>query len=146
MKCCTKCGTNKPHEDFHKNKRMSDGLQTQCKECHRSVKLAWQSRNKEKASSYVSEWGKRHPERSYAKRVSRRKYERQSIPLWYEKEAVANVYKKAAEFGFQVDHIVPLKGRSVCGLHCWANLQLLDKSLNASKGNRDWPDNPNSGI
>lgn len=142
MKCCNKCGLDKPHTEFHKNKRMSDGLQVQCKDCHRQFKLSWQSRNKDKASAYVSEWSKNHPERSFAKRVLRRKHEKQSIPVWFETESVATVYRKAAEFGFEVDHIVPLKGKNVCGLHCLSNLQLLDKSLNSSKGNREWPDMP----
>jgi predicted CoA-binding protein len=47
------------------------------------------------------------------------------------------------EHSLDVDHIIPLnpKDQSVCGLHCWANLQILDKSLNLIKGSKyqtDW--------
>lgn len=66
----------------------------------------------------------------------------QAIPLWFEKDLVEKVYSKAKDWGFQVDHIVPLQGKTVCGLHCWANLQLLDKDINLSKCNRHWPDMP----
>jgi hypothetical protein len=34
------------------------------------------------------------------------------------------------------------KSKKVCGLHCWANLQLLDPMINVIKSNRYWPDMP----
>lgn len=42
-----------------------------------------------------------------------------------------------------VDHIIPINPRdtSVCGLHCWDNLQLLDRNLNSEKHDnytKDW--------
>lgn len=71
------------------------------------------------------------------------------IPGWCERDLIKQLYTKRDELNtlwnttLQVDHIIPLnpKDDSVCGLHCWANLQLLDAPLNNSKGDMyetDW--------
>jgi hypothetical protein len=172
MKCCTRCGHEKPLIDFHKNKASKDGHQNTCKACYTekakarylekkdhilSVSREWAVKNREKRREssrkryaenpqkhceYASAWKKKNRQRATLWQLQRHAAQRGATPPWFEKEAVANVYEKASEFGFQVDHIVPLKGKTVCGLHCWANLQLLDPLLNNIKGNREWPDMP----
>ncbi len=79
----------------------------------------------------VCAWGQKH-----------RSLKLQATPSWYEKDKVELIYIKAKEWSkilgceLQVDHIVPLNSKLVCGLHCWSNLQLLDKPINGSKRNK----------
>ena len=57
-------------------------------------------------------------------------------PSWANREKMNSIYKEARILGLEVDHILPLQGKTVCGLHVETNLQLLTKTENLKKGNR----------
>lgn len=61
--------------------------------------------------------------------------------LWMTKEAyaLAKIREKIFGFKWHVDHIVPLQGKTVSGLHVPWNLQVIPEKVNYQKGNR-WQD------
>jgi hypothetical protein len=59
---------------------------------------------------------------------------RRIVP-WTEKEAIDTFYHNCP-IGYHVDHILPLQGKEVSGLHVLANLQYLPARDNMSKGNK----------
>ena len=62
----------------------------------------------------------------------------QRIPVWMTKDELNMMrlfYIKCPQ-GFDVDHIVPLQGRNVSGLHVLSNLQYLTKEENGRKANK----------
>ena len=73
---------------------------------------------------------------------------KQAAVQWADIEKILLFYVerdlKTEETGIlhQVDHIVPIKNPTVCGLHNEFNLQVIPKLENLSKGNRTWPDKP----
>jgi len=59
-----------------------------------------------------------------------------AIPSWADLDEIKNVYLEAKHFGYHVDHIIPLQGKTVCGLHVWENLQVIPPAENLKKSNK----------
>lgn len=99
-------------------------------------------KNKEKVRQYYDRWRKANPEKCILLSSEYLKRRTLAKPLWYEPDKVKQLYLKRDElsklWGIQlhVDHVVPLQGKNVCGLHCWDNLQLLEASINLKKYNK----------
>jgi len=100
----------------------------------------YHNENKEIANAACRNWLKNNPDKSAYSSRRRRKLLERATPPWYEKDLIKQLYLKRNELSetwgmeLHVDHIIPLQGKNVSGLHCWDNLQLLEKSLNLSKG------------
>jgi len=97
-------------------------------------------KNREKRIAQAQDWAKNNHSKRTSIFANYKATKLKATPAWFERKQIEKVYKEARKYGFHVDHIVPLQSKTVCGLHCWHNLQLLNASINCSKGNYHWPD------
>jgi len=84
-------------------------------------------------------WRLKNPERHAANNRHQASLRRarlaQACPAWVDRAALRAVYLNCPD-DQQVDHIVPLKGRRVCGLHVPWNLRYVTKRRNLKKSNK----------
>lgn len=104
------------------------------KENKRCVK--WKNENKDHIAQYQVDYRKTEHGRGMANfhNSKRRCKKLNATPKWSESELILEFYKNCPE-GYTVDHIIPLQGKNVSGLHVIGNLQYLTKSENSKKGN-----------
>ena len=128
---CKQCATLKGKEWAEKNREKS-----------RLCKSKWQLNNTLKKAKSQRKWMDSNPFAHTAKEAKRRATTLNATPKWADLKAIKTEYQLAkwcsdvtGEF-YHVDHIVPLKGKTVCGLHVHWNLQVLPAKINLQKGNR----------
>jgi hypothetical protein len=95
----------------------------------------WVSQNREKVNKYTSNWRKTNPGKANSYTQERRARKLQRTPSWSETADIREYYSDCPG-GYHVDHVIPLAGKTVCGLHVLANLQYLTALDNLRKSNK----------
>lgn len=75
------------------------------------------------------------------RRAKQRAARLQRVPTWADTEEIRKIYEACAEKCrrtgrlYEVDHIIPLLGNMVSGLHVAANLRIVPRRVNREKRN-----------
>jgi 5-methylcytosine-specific restriction endonuclease McrA len=78
--------------------------------------------------------------RQYA--IEKQSRVKHATPFWGDKEKIKEIYVNAAKLTkltgipHEVDHIIPLTNKIVCGLHNEFNLRIISRQENRSKRNK----------
>lgn len=125
----------------------------QNKERFKAYYAEWKEKNKDKLAANRARWAAKHPEKlkeskkAYERRnpkmrkgasARRRARRAKARPRWLSKEARTQIalFYRNCPVRYHVDHIIPLQGKNVCGLHVPWNLQYLLATENLRKGSK----------
>ena len=131
-KICKTCRLTLAVGLFYKTRhgRNGDGRMPHCKKC-------WNEKSKQTRLRMFDYYNQYHS--------ARRSVFRKATPAWLTKEQqdeINDCYWRARDCSlvtgepYEVDHVIPIKGRGVCGLHVPWNLQLLPMTVNRVKSNK----------
>jgi bifunctional N-acetylglucosamine-1-phosphate-uridyltransferase/glucosamine-1-phosphate-acetyltransferase GlmU-like protein len=137
---CKECSRKKQNEKYAKNherkNKSRNGLSTQNPAEYSKI---WTSENKELASSYYKKYRKNNAPKVRATNMDQYTKRRNRNLDWLNqahKAEIEGMYFFCQVFkDFQVDHIVPLMGEEVSGLHAPWNLQVITGKENRVKSN-----------
>lgn len=133
-------------KEWHK-KRMQDPEYRERKAEYqrtRRARLVETEEQKEKSRIRASVWKKANAGKVIANTTGRKSRVRQRTPIWidnvdrFEIDCIYTYCNALRKIGldYEVDHIIPLLGKNVSGLHVPSNLQVLHKKDNGSKANK----------
>jgi hypothetical protein len=83
----------------------------------------------------IKEYHLKNPHIQKFRNAKRRATKLKATPKFANLNKIKKIYKNCPK-GYHVDHIIPLQGKNVCGLHVEWNLQYLTPSANCSKSNK----------
>jgi hypothetical protein len=102
----------------------------------------WRTNNLQKSREGSLRWARENKGVKLAANAAREKHIKIRTPKWANIQAIKDIYELAVfvseEMGeaYHVDHVIPLRGKLVSGLHIETNLQIIKAVDNLSKNNK----------
>ena len=112
----------------------------------RAANEAKRKRNIVSAREACKRWDQKYPHRRRMVQIRRQLRKRMALMPWRDETKMAVFYEEAQRLTREtgvlhtVDHIYPIAGKEVCGLHNEFNLQVLPMPENSHKGTRVPPE------
>jgi hypothetical protein len=109
----------------------------------------------EKLREYRNTWKENNKTQIRADTKARRRKHRQATPKWLtrkQKTEIRQIYQIAITMSkttgeqYVVDHIIPLRGQDVCGLHVPWNMRVITQEENLKKSNKHIAQNLKSSM
>ena len=114
----------------------------------RARNTEWREKNAARFKAMQKNWYENNRGRALAICRARQTRKINAMPGWVNRFFVSEIYhlaslrSKYTGIHWEVDHIVPLMSKLVCGLHCEQNLRIIPRAENMRKSNRVWTDMP----
>jgi len=109
----------------------------------RKIRAKWRNENREHHLAYNRDWFTENKDKRAAYEGKRRAMQLQRTPAWdpdahliIAKYQLAAMLSQASGTPHHVDHIIPLQGKKVSGLHVFSNLRVIPGSDNVKKSNK----------
>ena len=106
-------------------------------------KTKWREENREQHNATNRNWNINNKPIKAALQAKRKTAQLQRTPSWdphshliIAKYQLAAMLSKASGIEHHVDHIIPLQGKKVSGLHVFSNLRVIPGSDNVKKSNK----------
>lgn len=130
---------NQDHADAIKQYRISRRV------IDRELAKKWATENPDKIKAYAKKWRENNQHVKTANQNKRRVQKINASADWdveltdlvsVEAAHLCCLREQATGFAWHVDHVIPLRGVNVSGLHVWNNLAVISAKENMSKGNK----------
>lgn len=135
LRKCPKCNYIKHISGYYPDPTRYNGVTVYCCECEKIKNAQYRITNAEN----IVEYRKKHyiDNRAYYihKNALRRAVLLKATPPWADLSKIKEIYRNCPE-GWHVDHVIPLQGDLVCGLHVETNLKPVPAKENLAKGNK----------